>query len=198
MRKSLGSRAWWGSRRIELSAVDQRQSVDADARKRSHQRINTMLQNCPASHRPSPHRVPGTGLCGISTNKVCHRPGRSRPPWSGGGRARDGFGDDELVRAGRGPRRRLIRQPLSLSGQEIMGLNQEEGGRGPHDSGASQPSDRERAGYGRKKRLIENESSLGTQQEMIGQGLEVETGHREGVAWGKGLGSGHGETGAKT
>lgn len=48
-------------------------------------------------------------MCGISINKVCYRFGRSRFFWSGGCRVRDGFGDDELVRVGRGSRRRLIR-----------------------------------------------------------------------------------------
>lgn len=51
------------------------------------------------------------------------------------GTASDGFGDDALVRAGRAQTRRLIRQPLSPSGQEIMGLNWEEGRRGPNPGG---------------------------------------------------------------
>lgn len=58
--------------------------------------------------------------CGISPNKVCHGRGTS---------GQSSFGDDELVRAGRAQRRRLIRQPLSPSEQEIMGLDQEGGSR---------------------------------------------------------------------
>lgn len=51
------------------------------------------------------------------------------------GRARNGFGNDELVRAGRAQSRTLIRHALSPSGQEIMGLSWEAGGRGPNPSG---------------------------------------------------------------
>ena len=127
--------------RIKLPAMNQRLLVDANAGKRSHQKVNQRLLRSPTNRGRG--WGPGTSLDGASTNKACHRHRE--------GRARDGFWGDGLVRASRGLRRRFIRKPLSLSGQEIMGLNCEEGRRRLHDSGPSQPGDRERTGLEDRK-----------------------------------------------
>ena len=64
---------------------------------------------------------------------------------------------------------------MSLSGQEITGLSQEEDGRGPTPvtQGLYNPVTGKRTGFGRQKRLIESESSLGPEQEMTSQQLKA-------------------------
>lgn len=167
----FGDTALGERERIKLSGVDQRQWMLMPERKVTRESAP------PKTAQPRSDSSWGDKPVCISANEVFHQ--------CEAGQDSRRFGDDKLVRAGRAQRRRLIRQPLSPSGQEIMGLNQEEGGRGPKPR--QQPTDRERTRFGREKRLIESESNLGTEQEVTSQLRNKST--REGATWGEGLGS---------
>lgn len=131
MQKSLGTAALGGEGEDQTTWCGPK-TVDANARKMSlgnqhHQRLPS-----PPPTGSGAARMPGL------EGQACVESAPTRSSISAReGRARNSFGNDELVRAGRAQRRRLIRHALSPSGQEIMGLSWEEGGRGPNPSGNS-------------------------------------------------------------